>query len=187
VRRPLSLVAGLLVAAVTAIAVAPAATAAGTGGIELTPVPVVDGHRHRVTAFHVGPGGRAEFALRNLTDQPVTIRMYAASATRSPSGAWSIGSSGSASWIHLKAESVVVPGHAVLTRTFTVARQGLAKGVTFGAVVLEQSHGTVVERAATLVYLTAAKSSLPERALLPVIVAVLLVAAAAVAHRKLAR
>ena len=184
-RRPLSLLAGLFVSVAVAVGFAPAATAAGTGGVELTPLPTVDAHGHPVTAFHVAPGGTAKFALRNLTDHAVTVRMYGAAATKSASGAWSVGRAGSADWLDLPAQDVTLAPHAIQTRSFTIAKHGIAKGVTYGAVVLEQSHGTVVERAATLVYLKSA-SALPkvERAVLPVVVAAALIGVAVVAQRR---
>lgn len=153
-----AVVAVLLLLAVPA---APA-SAAGTGGIEVTPVPgVVDGEQ--VTAFHVRlprSGAReVDFALRNLTADPRSARLYAAEAHRTADGAFTVGAAGSSPYVVLPDEQVRLPGRALERRTFTV--RGSVTGTTYAAVVLEGRKGSVVTRAATLVYLEPAPAASP--------------------------
>jgi hypothetical protein len=185
VRRPLSLLAAAVVTTLATLVSVPAAFAAGTGGVELTPLPTVDSQGHPVTAFHVAPGASARFALRNLTTHPATVLVYAAAATRSPSGAYAVGGPGSARWIAFPDRTVTLAPHAVQLVGFRLNR-AIPKGSKYGAIVLEQRDGMVVQRAATLVYLTAPGTPLKtaERALLPILVAGLLIGAAVAAHRR---
>ena len=74
----------LLAALALVLTWAAPASAAGTGGIEVSPYPgIVDGHQ--VTAFHVKvpSRGRAtvKYSIRNTTNHAVKGRLYGASAT----------------------------------------------------------------------------------------------------------
>ncbi|MCW2606654.1 MAG: hypothetical protein JWO60_1347 [Frankiales bacterium] len=130
------------------------AHAAGTGGIEVTPIPgVVDGEQ--VTAFHVrvpNDGSRTvPFALRNLTRNPRKARLYAASAARQPDGTFTVGAAGSSPHATLADEPVTLRSQEVQRRTLVV--KGAVEKLTYAAVVVEVRTGSVVTRAATLVYL----------------------------------
>jgi len=180
-----SFAAGLAVAAAL-ISYAPAASAAGTGGVELTPIPTVDSHGKAVTAFHVHSGAETRFALRNLTNHAATVRIYAAAATRSSVGAYSIGAAGSARWVELPTQTVTLPAHAVQYRSMHIASKGIPPKTSYGAVVVEQVRGNVAQRAATLVYLDRGTSPV-RRALLPIGVAAGLVALVFAVHGVLRR
>ncbi len=134
------------------------AGAAGTGGIEVTPIPgIVDGKQ--VTAFDVDADGQPHdvaYALRNITSTPKTARLYAASATRQPDGGFTVGDAGSSPFLVLPDENVTLNPGAFLRRTFRL--RGEVQELTYGAVVVEVRNGSVVTRAATLVYLRPGRS-----------------------------
>lgn len=136
--------AALAVPAVLLLA-APSAGAAGVGGVELTPP---SGSSFSVPA-QTGQTVTQPFTLRNIGTAPATVRLYAADA-REVDGAWSVGAAGSAPWLHLPDQTVTLaPGEQ---KAMSVRVDG---GAHTGAIVLEQASGTVVQRAATLVRLTA--------------------------------
>ncbi|MBC7679748.1 MAG: hypothetical protein H7233_12290 [Pseudorhodobacter sp.] len=129
------------------LATAGVASAAGVGGVEVTP--------RQGSSFHVTapPNGTAdeEFTVRNIGRTTATVRLYTASADSTDSGGWSVGGAGSAPWLELPAASVTLqPGQSRDLR-FTVLGSDDSRN---GAVVVEQGTGTVVQRAATLVYAT---------------------------------
>jgi hypothetical protein len=147
--------AALLVALGAVLLTGGSAGAAGTGGIEVSPYPgVVDGHQ--VTAFHVKvpTSGRTtvRYSLRNTTDAPVSGRLYAASATPDGHGGWAVGSAGSARFVRFPDQQVTLTPHETRIASFTVA--GKVSGTQHAAIVVEVRQGSVVARAATLVYLT---------------------------------
>jgi hypothetical protein len=151
---------------------APAARAAGTGGIEISPYPgVVDGHQ--VTAFHVSVPAHGHatvrYVMRNTTGHPVAGKVYAAAATRGTGGQFAIGGPGSAPKVHFAGGDVTLPANAVRPGTFTI--DGPVDTGTFSAVVVEVHQGAVNERAATLIYLTSAHGTF-RRLLTIVLVAV---------------
>ncbi len=130
------------------------AQAAGTGGIEVTPYPgVVDGHQ--VTAFHVSVPSRGRttvrYALRNTTGETVRGRLYSASATRDGHGGWSVGEAGSSDHVRFAAQDVTLKPHETRFASFSVS--GKVSGTQHAAIVVEVRQGSVVTRAATLVYL----------------------------------
>lgn len=169
----------LLAAAATALVVAAAAPAgaAGVGGIEVTPL---SGSSFRLDV-PAGKRAQQEFLLRNLRSEPSTVRLYGASATRNGS-AWSVAGPGSAGWLELADREITLRGGETRTLAFRV-RGGEQQRT--GAVVVELGAGTVVQRAATLVYVdTAARVPLP---LLLVVAAVALLLAAGAGVAAVAR
>lgn len=149
-RRFLALLAALLLLGLSS---APA-QAAGTGGIELSPYPgVVDGKQ--VTAFHVSVPSRGSttvrYSLRNTTDAAVTGRLYAASARPDGHGGWSVGEAGSARHVRFSDRQVSLAPHETRIASFPV--EGKVSGTQYEALVVEVRQGSVVTRAATLVYL----------------------------------
>ena len=156
------------------------ARAAGTGGIEVSPYPgVVDGKQ--VTAFHVKVPTRGSakvtYSLRNTTNHAVRGRLYAASATPDGSNGWTVGGAGTSPYVGLPDHQVSLAAHETRLATFTV--HGKVSGTQHAAVVVEVKQGSVVTRAATLVYLERGR-----RVPLPLLVvgaAVLLLLASAVA------
>jgi hypothetical protein len=156
------------------------ARAAGTGGIEVSPYPgVVDGHQ--VTAFHVKVPTRGDakvtYTLRNTTNHKVSGRLYAASATPDGHNGWTVGGAGTSRYVGLPDQQVSLAPHETRLATFTV--HGKVDGTQHAAVVVEVKQGSVVTRAATLVYLERGR-----RVPLPLLVvgaAVLLLLAATVA------
>ena len=179
-RRSLPLVVAGLAAAAALTSYCPAASAAGTGGVELTPIPTVDSHGKAMTAFHTHRGAQARFALRNLTNHAATVRVYAAAATRSASGGYAIGAAGSASWVDVPAQSVTLPAHAIEYRSMRIHKD-IPKGTAYGAIVVEQARGNVAQRAATLIYLEHTTSPV-RRALLPIGIAAGLIALVFAVH-----
>ena len=137
-------------------ATASPATAAGTGGIEVTPIPgVVEGRQ--VTAYHVElprKGDRTvEFALRNVTKAPRTARLYVAGATRGTS-AFDVGAAGSTPYVRYPDQQLTLePGELRRERFTLVAPEELPDSEVLAAVVVEVSTGSLVQRAATLIYL----------------------------------
>jgi hypothetical protein len=131
------------------------AQAAGTGGIELSPYPgVVDGRQ--VTAFHVAVPTRGtthvRYSLRNTKGTAVQGRLYAASATPDGHGGWAIGGAGSARFVRFPDRAVTLKPHETRLASFRVS--GDVSGKRYEALVVEVRQGSVVTRAATLVYLT---------------------------------
>lgn len=141
------------VAATVLLATAPAASASGTGGVDLRPLDT------NATAFHVdlraGQHKVERFALTNLTGAPASVRVYAATAAKTSNGSFTVGGAGSAPWAAVPDRTVTLAPHATQTLTFDVSRDlaPAGQGLAYGAVVLEQSHGTVIARVATLIYL----------------------------------
>ena len=187
-RRVTLLVTSLLSVAMTALAVGAGiepAWAAGTGGIELNPVPAVTSAGQPVTAFRLSlrPGGVAhqQMLLRNGQAADASARIYAASATASPSGEYSIGGPGTAPWIGLQPFTVSLQPGQQQTVAFTVHRP--PAGVS-GALVVEVAKGSITQRAATLVLVTreGADPTLPLA--LVVLAAALLVGSAALVYRQ---
>ncbi len=134
------------------------ATAAGTGGIEVSPYPgAVNGRQ--VTAFHVTVPSRGaatvRYSLRNTTTHPASGRLYAASATSDGNGGYTIGEAGSSPYLSFRTRDVTLAGGELTLDTFTVhpGLHGRPAAKTYGAIVVEVRNGSVVQRAATLVYL----------------------------------
>ena len=132
------------------------ASAAGTGGIEISPYPgVVNGKQ--VTAFRAdlprnGSSRSVRYSLRNTTSSPKSGRLYAASATRDDKGDFTIGDPGSSPYISFPAKDVTLPGGASQIASFTV--HGKISERTYGALVVEVTQGAITQRAATIVYLS---------------------------------
>jgi len=170
VRRLLAATAALLVT------LALPASAAGTGGIEVSPYPgVVDGKQ--VTAFHVSAPGETAWTLRNTTAEARTGRLYAAAARPDGQGGWTIGDAGSSPYLDFPERDVTLAPHQVQVSSFRV--RGDLERPAHAALVVEVRNGSVVARAATLVYLQpAGGSGLPA---LPVGLAVLVLLAAGAA------
>lgn len=151
-----------------ATATAPA-SAVGTGGIELTPIPARTPDGKPVRSFRVKLAGgekkRLQFLLRNVVGVPATAEVYAASATRSPDGRFAVGGAGSAPWIELSRQTVTLSPREERAVSFTVRRSGDGhEPVAYGALVVEVARGAVVERAATIVSVARSGSdrSIPE-------------------------
>lgn len=165
-------------AAVAAVLLLPVpALAAGTGGIEVTPVPPVrDGKQATSFRVDVPSSGREQvpFTVRNVEDGERSARVYAAAVTRAADGTLSLGNPGSSRWVSLAAEEVTLAAGEVQERSFTVNGGDLPDGQVLAAVVVEVRNGSVVQRASTLVRLERGRTvPLP---LLVVVAAVLLLA-----------
>ena len=140
------------------VALAVPASAAGTGGIDVSPYPG-SVHGQQVTAFHVSVPSRGSttvrYSLRNVTAATVDGRLYAASAVPDGHGSYVIGDAGSSPYLYLKTQQVTLTAHETRLATFTA--HGKVSGRHYAAVVLEVRNGAVVQRAATLVYLNAGR------------------------------
>lgn len=143
----------LLVALLTTVGLLAAgpAHAAGTGDVELVVPSASDGTPK--TSFRVTSSQDSiSFELVNLVDEPRTARLYAASATRSGSGAISVGTQGSAPWLLVPEGEVALAPKQVRRFTVPLDQNRLEESTTvLGAVVLEAVQGSVVVRVATLV------------------------------------
>jgi len=142
------------------------AQAAGTGGIEVTPLTGGSADRP-ASAFHVrfpdSGQATAKFLLRNVTNKTVSGRLYAASAERDATGSFAIGSAGSSPYVDLPDRELTLRPGARQTLSFVI-RSISGKQPTserYAAIVVSVSRGTIVERAATLVYLAPATSGPP--------------------------
>jgi hypothetical protein len=163
------------------LAVAAPARAAGTGGIEVSPYPgVVDGHQ--VTAFHVKVPTRGSvavrYSLRNTTGKPAHGRLYAASAVSDGHGGWTIGGAGSTDDVDLDDQQVDLAPNETRLSSFRVEGPAGRRA----AVVIEVKQGSVVTRAATLVYLEHGRT-VPVPVLLAGIAVLLLLASGAAVWR----
>ena len=134
------------------------AGAAGTGGIEVSPYPgAVKGRQ--VTAFHTKVPSRGSetvrYSLRNTTAHPASGRLYAASATSDGNGGYAIGEAGSSPYLSFRTRDVTLAAGELTLDTFTVhpGPDGRPSTERYGAIVVEVRNGSVVQRAATLVYL----------------------------------
>jgi len=156
------------------------ALAAGTGGIEVTPVPAaVDGKQ--ATSFRVEVPARGTeqvpFTLRNVEDGERSARIYTAAVSRAADGTLSLDEPGSSEYVELPEQEVTLQAGEVRQESFTVSA-GDIDGDQLAAVVVEVRNGAVVQRASTLIHLDKGRQvPLP---LLLLVVAVLLVVAGGV-------
>jgi hypothetical protein len=175
-------VAGLLLVLTVSVGTAPA-QAAGTGGIEVSPYPAIVGG-HQVTAFHVRVPSRGSvsvrYSLRNTTAAPVRGRLYAASATSDGHGGWTIGGAGSSTHLDLADQQIELAAH----QTRLAAFRAHGKSGEHAAVVIEVKQGSVVTRAATLVYLEHGRTVPLPLLLVGIAVLLLLAAGGAVAWQR---
>jgi hypothetical protein len=174
-------VTGLLL--VAALALPAPAHAAGTGGIEVSPYPaIVDGHQ--VTAFHVKVPSRGSvsvrYSLRNTTAAPVRGHLYAASASPDGHGGWTIGGAGSSTYLDLADQQVTLAAHQTQLASFGVD----GPSGKHAAVVIEVKQGSIVTRAATLVYLEHGRTVPLPLLLVGIAVLLLLAAAGALAWQR---
>lgn len=181
-RRPVALLVATL--ALLASGAGPA-LAAGTGGIEVTPV--VDGEFRNVFRVDVPSSGSEQvpFLLRNIEeDGPRTARLYAVEVLEDGDDL-RLGEPGSSRHVELPDETVTLAAGETQERAFTLRGGELPEGPQLAAVVVEVRNGAVVQRASTLVYLGEGRRvPLP---LLLVGLAVVLLAAAGVAVAVVAR
>jgi hypothetical protein len=134
------------------------AHAAGTGGVDISPYPgVVDGKQ--VSAFHATVPSSGDttvrYSLRNTTGAVATARLFAASASRDSSGRFTIGAAGSSPYLGFPDQQVSLKPHETRIASFTVhpSPQGRPKGSAYGALVVEVKNGSIIQQAATVVYL----------------------------------
>lgn len=179
--RPHSLVMllGLLITCSLAalIAGAGAAQAGATSGVSLSPVPAFDDEGRRQTVFRISltPEGeeRARFTVSNLTEQVQQARVYVASAEQGPGGGYDVGGPASARHLKMETQDLTLQPRETRMLEFIALAGTLEAGTsTTDAIVLEQESGSVVERAASLVYLKVERG-------LPVVPLALVVFAAA--------
>lgn len=171
-RRLLPRVTIALLAVLTALLPAQPGYAAGTGGIEVTPLPaIVDGEQ--ATAFHLDLPGRGSkdvsFLLRNVESGERTATVYTAAVTKLPGGGYDVGPAGSSPYVSYRKQSVTLGTGDQRVDRIRVSRPAGDRpaGTVYAALVVEVSNGSVVQRAATLIYLE-------EAPLLPVHLAVII-------------
>lgn len=133
------------------------ALAAGTGGVDISPYPgVKDGKQ--ITAFHVRVPSRGHdtvrYALRNTTAKPATARLFGARATRT-NDTFTIGPAGSSPYLVFPDRSVTLKPNETRIESFRVqpGPDGRPKGKAYAALVVEVKNGSVIQQAATVVYL----------------------------------
>jgi hypothetical protein len=180
-RRVLPVAVAVLLAAL-ALPAAPS-RAAGTGGIEVTPVPSMRGGK-AITTFTVtvpSSGTRTvPYTLRNVDAVPRTVRVFAAQVTRS-GGTYTLGAPGTSPYVRDRDRTVTLQGHEVQQERFTVTGKGALRRVAYAAVVVEVRQGSVVQNAATLITLRPASNRVVgvPRPVVAVALALLVLAAAA--------
>lgn len=133
--------------------------AAGTGGIEITPVP---GQRdgRAITTFRVevprAGSDDVPYLVSNVEDGPRSARVYAARVTRSD-GNFVLDGPGSSPYVSMPDRDVMLLPGQVLEETFevTAGPDGPPGQEAYAAVVVEVRNGAVVQRANTLIYLGA--------------------------------
>lgn len=155
------------------------ALAAGTGGVDVSPYPgVVNGKQ--VTAFHTRVPSRGDavvrYSLRNTTNQPAAARLFSASASRT-GGQFTIGAAGSSPYISFPDAQVTLKPQETRISSFTVhaGPDGVAAG-SYGAIVVEVKHGSIVQQAAVVVYLSRASTVSLPLLVISIAIAVLLLA-----------
>lgn len=151
--------AAVLVVALLAVPTPPA-LAAGTGGIEVTPVPSqVDGKAVTVFRIEVPREGSVSvpYLLSNVEDGPRTARVYVAQV-REVDGNFSLDDAGSSPYVSMEDRSVTLQPEEVREEAFRVAPgpDGPPDDEAYAAVVVEVRNGSVVQRANTLIYLSPA-------------------------------
>lgn len=168
------------------------ARGAGTGGIEVTPLPaMVDGEQ--VTAFRVelpAYGSKeVSFLLRNVEEGERTARLYAARATQSADGSFDVGDPGSSAVVSYPTQVVTLAEGEQRVERFTVERPegDQPSELTYSAIVVEVSNGAIVQRAATLVYVQPGRQLPAPLPVLIVLVAAALIGAVAVGLALVAR
>lgn len=182
-----------VLAAIFAFAVALVAAgpglAAGTGGIEVTPVPAQqDGQAVTTFRVQVPRDGATEvpYLLRNVEDGPRSARIYSARVLSSD-GNFSLDEPDSSPYVSMPDREVTLEEGEVREESFRVTPgpDGPPDGEAYAAVVVEVRNGAVVQRANTLIYLSPGRTlPLP---LLLVLLAVLLLLAVATAVALTAR
>ncbi|MCW2587346.1 MAG: hypothetical protein JWN55_2862 [Frankiales bacterium] len=135
---------------------APWASAAGTGGIEVTPVPSLRNGKP-VTTFTVEVPTRGSskvaYTVRNVEKVTRSARVYAAEVTKHD-GNFVLGAPGSSPYVAMADRTVTLKAGEIQPGTFTVkSGPGRPKGQAYAAIVVEVRNGSVVQRANTLVYL----------------------------------
>lgn len=183
-------VAAALLCLAAVLLVSSPARAAGTGGIEVTPVPpVVDGKA--VTAFRVKVPSegtvRVPYRISNVEDGTRGARVYAAAVTEDANGSFTLGEPGTSPYVSMPDRRVELNPDEARSEVFEVrAPNGRRpEGEALAAVVVEVRNGSVVQRASTLIYLERGRQvPLP---LLLVVLAVVLVLMAGAGVAVLAR
>ncbi len=167
------------------------AHAAGTGGIDLSPLPAEPGGRTAATfRVEVPRSGEVQvrYRLRNVEDGPRSATVYTARVTTSD-GSYVLGEPDSSPYVRRPRQQVTLQAGESVEQSFTVSAgpDGPPEGEQLAAVVLEVRNGSVVQRANTLVVLTAERQ-VPLPLLLVVLAVVLLLAGgfgvAALARRR---
>ncbi|MCW2615923.1 MAG: hypothetical protein JWN08_2917 [Frankiales bacterium] len=157
---------------------APTASAAGTGGIEVTPVPgEVDGRP--VTSFRVEVPGDGErripFLLRNVEPGERSARLFVAPVTRAGES-FALGRADGSPYVSFEAQDVTLAEGESRQLSFTVRGGELPADEVLAAVVVQVGNGSVVQRASTLIYLSPGRR-VPLPVLLLVVAGVLVAAA----------
>jgi hypothetical protein len=169
-------------AAVTLLAtVVTPSQAAGTGGIEVTPVPSMRNGK-AVTTFTLdlptSGSKQVPYTLRNVDAVPRTARVFAAKVTLTD-GTYALGAPGSSPYVSSADQTVTLAGRAVKQATFRVAAGTPPGKVVYAAIVVEVRNGSVVQNAATLITLRAAPHrivGLPTTVVVVALLALVLVA-----------
>ena len=173
-------------AAVTAVG-APA-WAVGTGGVELTPLQ--GGQAASAFHVHLAPGKHTtqKFLLRNENATPTTFQLYAAAVYKTTDGGFTVDGPGTAPWIGVQTRTVTLAPNQLQTLTFDVRRTTAQHGpVAYGAVVVAMTNNQIVSRAAAMVYLERPGKDVVSRAVLPLVIAAVVIALGLVAHAWLRR
>lgn len=147
---------GLAVAAVTClmVAVTAPALAVGTSGVDLTPaLPRNDAGSYVLTLEDREPGDGPELVLTNLTAEPRSARVYAASADMRDAGGVGVGGPGTVPWLPLDESFELGPDEVRTLAVELEPRRGdLVDGEDhFVALVLEVSPSeSLVTQAVTI-------------------------------------
>lgn len=131
------------------------AGAAGAGGVEVSPLRAgSDGHP--ATAFHVRVAGTSRqterFLVRNLTQSPRVVRLYAADVRRDEAGTFTVAGPGSSELVALPTQTLSLKPQQRLELSMDITPKAGLHGTDYAAVVVEVPGAAVVTRAATLVY-----------------------------------
>ncbi|MGZ6827077.1 MAG: hypothetical protein ACXVGH_09815, partial [Mycobacteriales bacterium] len=122
------------------------------------------------------------YSLRNTTGHVASARLFGTAASRDASGRFTIGAAGSSPYLGFADQQVTLQPHETRLATFSVhpGPHGRPAGKAYAALVVEVRNGSVIQQAATVVYLEPGRTIPLPLLVVLVAVAVLVLAGLAV-------
>jgi hypothetical protein len=128
------------------------AFAVGTDGVDMRLV-LPQGEDGRMVLQQDGAPAHGEVLLRNLSDEPRAVTLYAVAATREEGASTQLASRGSAPWIDLPEETIHLAPGAEHTVAFSTRPRGApaADDLLMGIVLESRRDATLITQAVGLV------------------------------------